>query len=129
MTIAIDFDGTCVTHDFPQIGRQIGAIPVLKELVENGHELILYTMRSGDHLAEAVRWFQHNEIELYGVQWNPRQLKQPRWTDSNKCYAHLYIDDAALGIPLREGHHSRPYVDWSEVRKLLVEKKILDYED
>jgi hypothetical protein len=40
MEINIDFDGTCVTHDFPNIGTDIG-IPVLKKLVANGHKLIL----------------------------------------------------------------------------------------
>lgn len=44
--IGIDFDGTVVTHDFPKIGKDIGAVPVLKKLVENGHKLILFTMRS-----------------------------------------------------------------------------------
>lgn len=126
MIIAIDFDGTCVTHDYPQIGRQVGATEVLKELIEEGHQLILYTMRSGDGLAEAVRWFAHNNIELYAVQRNPNQH---HWTESPKCYAQLYIDDAALGIPLRHGHHPRPYVDWQEVRRLLIEQKILSDED
>ena len=46
MIIAVDFDGTCVTHEFPEVGRDIGAVPVLKELVEKGHKIILYTMRS-----------------------------------------------------------------------------------
>ena len=46
MYIAIDFDGTCVTHEYPNIGKDIGAIPVLKQLVKDGHKLILYTMRS-----------------------------------------------------------------------------------
>ena len=48
MEICIDFDGTCVTHDFPKVGKDIGAIPVLKKLIENGHNLILFTMRSDD---------------------------------------------------------------------------------
>ena len=46
MEICIDFDGTCVTHDYPRVGRDIGAVPVLKELVKNRHLLILFTMRS-----------------------------------------------------------------------------------
>jgi hypothetical protein len=41
MEINIDFDGTCVTHDFPNIGTDIGSIPVLKKKVANGHKLIL----------------------------------------------------------------------------------------
>ena len=46
MIIVVDFDGTCVTHEFPEVGRDIGAVSVLKELVEKGHKIILYTMRS-----------------------------------------------------------------------------------
>ena len=46
MTINIDFDGTCVTHEFPNVGKSIGADKVLKRLVDNGHHLILFTMRS-----------------------------------------------------------------------------------
>jgi hydroxymethylpyrimidine pyrophosphatase-like HAD family hydrolase len=49
MIIAIDFDGTCVTHEYPKVGREIGASKVLKELVDSGHQLILFTMRSDGH--------------------------------------------------------------------------------
>jgi len=37
MKIAVDFDGTCVSHAYPEVGIDIGAIPVLKRLVSNGH--------------------------------------------------------------------------------------------
>ena len=93
MYIAIDFDGTCVTHDYPRIGKEIGATEVLKRLVEAGHKLILNTMRSDKELQDAVNWFKKNGIELYGVNENPTQK---RWTNSPKVYAHMYIDDAAL---------------------------------
>ena len=49
LIINVDFDGTCVTHDFPQIGKEIGAAEVLKKLTYNGHNLILFTMRSKDN--------------------------------------------------------------------------------
>jgi hydroxymethylpyrimidine pyrophosphatase-like HAD family hydrolase len=114
MIIAVDFDGTCVTHDFPNEGQSVGGEETLKELVKNGHKLILYTMRSGATLETAIQWFLKNGISLYGIQYNPEQA---RWTSSNKCYAQLYIDDAALGCPLRFDEKSeRPYVDWSLVR-------------
>ena len=45
MVIAIDFDGTCVTNEYPNVGNDIGAVPVLKRIVEKGHRIILYTMR------------------------------------------------------------------------------------
>lgn len=118
MDIAIDFDGTVVTHDYPNIGKDIGAIPFLKKIVSEGHRLILFTMRSGKELTDAVDWFKENEIELYGVQYNPDQVK---WTASNKCYAQVYIDDAAIGCPLINNDllSERPYVDWYKVHELL----------
>ena len=121
LEIAVDFDGTCVSYAYPHVGNEIGAIPVLGDLVEKGHKLILFTMRSGQQLKDAVDWFKQNDLPLYGIQYNPTQSK---WTDSNKCYAHLYIDDAALGCPLIQTD-SRPYVDWNKIRELLTERGIL----
>ncbi len=120
--IAIDFDGTCVTHEYPNIGKDTGAVPVLKKLVENKHQLLLWTMRSGDTLRDAVRWFEYYEINLYGVNTNPTQKS---WTESPKAYAQLYIDDAALGCPLITKTYDnsvileRGYVDWIKVEELL----------
>jgi hypothetical protein len=119
--IAIDFDGTCVSHEYPKIGEDIGAVPVLKQLVQKGHHLILYTMRSGKQLDEAVAWFSQNGIKLWAKQYNPTQRN---WTSSNKCYAQLYIDDAALGCPLKYDK-VRPYVDWVEVNKILKGSGVL----
>jgi hypothetical protein len=140
MNICIDFDGTCVSHKFPLIGKDIGSVPVLKELVINGHNLILFTMRSdienpasddhmihntgGNYLTEAICWFKENGIPLWGIQTNPEQSS---WTTSPKAYGHMYIDDAALGVPLIVEPFSgeRPYVDWVEVRNILINKGLI----
>jgi len=122
MTIAVDFDGTCVTHEYPRVGRDIGAVPVLKALVASGHKLILFTMRSDSTLNDAVNWFYDNGISLYGIQTNPTQSS---WTRSPKALADLYIDDAALGCPLIEFGAERPYVDWKGVEALLTSKGVL----
>lgn len=118
MIIAIDFDGTCVKHAYPLIGDDIGAVPVLQGLITAGHKLILNTMRSdtsenGD-LSLALKWFEKNNIPLYGVNKNPTQ---DSWTKSPKVYAQLYIDDAALGAPLIKEPNERPYIDWHEIEK------------
>ena len=34
IVIGVDFDGTCVTHDFPYVGKDIGSVPVLKRMCE-----------------------------------------------------------------------------------------------
>lgn len=117
MIFAIDFDGTCVTHEYPEIGRQIGASRVLNRIVKEGGKLILWTMRSGKELQDAVDWFKINNIPLYGIQRNPTQ---DSWTNSPKCYAKIYIDDAALGCPLKQGlKGERPFVDWDKVETML----------
>lgn len=125
MIIAIDFDGTCVTHEYPKVGQDIGAIPILKELVKQKHQLILLTMRSGKELEDAIQWFKDNDIPLYSVNENPTQND---WTKSPKVLAHLYIDDAGLGVPLEfnPSISSREYVDWKVVELLLREQKILE---
>lgn len=124
LTIAVDFDGTCVTHDYPKVGKDIGAIPVLRDLVSSGNDLILYTMRSGKQLQDALSWFYDNNIPLYAAQRNPTQ---DTWTSSPKCYAQIYIDDAALGVPLKfDGNLShRPFIDWELVKKILIERNVL----
>lgn len=118
MILAIDFDGTCVKHKFPEIGEEIGATPILKQIVENGHSLILFTMRADNKdkrpvLTEAVNWFKERGIPLFGINENPQQKS---WTESPKPYAHYYVDDTALGCPVkRDRVDERPYVDWNRL--------------
>lgn len=118
MDILVDFDGTCVTHDYPRIGQPIGSEPVLKELIANGHRIILFTMRSGKELGEAFDWFKANVGELYGINTNP---EQSQWTSSPKAYGQLIIDDIALGVPLKfdDKLSNRFFVDWVKVDMIL----------
>ena len=114
---AVDFDGTCVSHEYPRVGFDIGAAPVLKRIVAEGGLIILWTMRSGKELQDAVSWFAAKEIPLFGINSNP---SQGAWTTSPKCYANIYIDDAALGCPLLDGAPGdRKFVDWNAVSKML----------
>lgn len=140
ITINCDFDGTVVTHEFPRVGKDIGAARVLKRLVQNGHQLILFTMRNDSddilnehfeivtkgvtYLTDAVNWFKENDIPLYGIQTNPTQHL---WTSSPKSYAQIMIDDSALGCPLKfdEKLSNRPFVDWLRVEEMLLEIKLI----
>jgi hypothetical protein len=127
MIIAVDFDGTCVKHRYPMVGEDVdGAVSVLKELVRKGHKIILYAMRGGDTLDDAISWFMDNDIELWGINRNPEQY---RWSSSPKVFANLYIDDAALGIPLIEPEDDRDYVDWNRVRDILSLGKLSPQDD
>jgi hypothetical protein len=120
--IAIDFDGTIVEHIYPLIGQPVpGALEVMKELQAKGHRLMLWTMRSGEPLAHAVKYCEDNGIKFWGVNENPEQQTPPMWSTSNKQYAQIYIDDAALGCPLQVGvQGTRPMVCWKSVRAYCV---------
>lgn len=121
--IAIDFDGTIVTHEYPEIGDDLGAVPVLKELEAKGYKLILLTMRSGHLLEEALEWLAEKGIKPYAVNENPSQSS---WTKSPKVHADLYIDDCSLGCPLQfiDGVQ-RPAADWTKIREQLVKEGFL----
>ena len=123
MKIAIDFDGTCVEHEYPKIGKTVpNVLKVLQKLVKSGHSLILYTMRSGKELEAAKQWFEENDIPLWAVNENPTQMM---WTTSPKVYADLYIDDAALGVPLTSNENPRSYVNWKAVEGWLLQKGVI----
>ncbi len=135
MNIAIDFDGTCTTHNFPFLGKDIGAIPILKSLVKNGHNLVLFTLRGTTFhdgkkmyrpLDDAIKWFENNQIPLYGIFSTPDQTE---WTDSPKPDCRLFIDDAALGCPLIFDPFisDRPFVDWKTVKKLLIYNGLIKF--
>lgn len=116
--IAIDFDGTCVEHEYPSVGMDVeGAAETLRALNNKGHRLILFTMRSGEKLEKAIKWFKDRDIELWAVNENP---EQKQWTESPKVFADVYIDDAALGCPIMfiDGVR-RPVINWRKVREWL----------
>lgn len=123
LPICIDFDGSCVFHHFPSVGKEAPhCVETLKKWVDGGVGLILDTMRSGKELDDAVQWFKDNDIELYGVGKEPSQHK---WTSSNKCYGILSIDDRNVGCPLIFEKGERPCVDWKTIDEKYTEA-ILD---
>jgi len=119
MYICVDFDGTMVDHQFPNVGWAVpGAVDWVKTFQRSGGNIILWTMRSGNTLAEAVEYMEDNGIDLFGVNENPSQAG---WSQSPKAYGHMYIDDAAVGCPLIkiEGFR-RPCVDWNDVGQMVM---------
>lgn len=94
--IGIDFDGTCVTDLYPYVGDNIGAASVLRKLADK-NLLILYTVRDGKYLQDAVDWFRYNHIDLYSVNYNPEPV-----SSSPKVYCDYYIDDRNIATSWKE---------------------------
>jgi len=105
--VAIDFDGTVVEENFPEIGNLMeGAKETIKDLHDAGYVLLLWTCRMDgcyyEHgekfcrrwLSEARTFLQEKHIFKYFRNINNNaNIKNT----TRKIYAHMYIDDLILG--------------------------------
>lgn len=126
MRIAVDFDGTIVLHEFPRIGSPVPfAFHWLRRWKEAGATLILWTVRNGTTLNEAVRFLLDKQGFVFdAVNEFPGDAA---WSGSPKVYANLYVDDAAFGCPLVQAV-PRSFVDWRivgpEVMKMILKDRL-----
>jgi hypothetical protein len=98
MVIAVDFDGTIVEHEYPKIGKPIPfAIDVLKKLQnEEHHTLILWTMREGELLQEAIDYCESQGLIFHAYNKNyPEEEIDEGYI--RKIGADLFIDDKNIG--------------------------------
>lgn len=96
MIIAVDFDGTIVEHRYPQIGKPIPfAIDILIRLREERHTLILWTVREGALLQEAIDYCASKGVVFYAH--NANFPEEEAVSASRKLTADLFIDDRNLG--------------------------------
>jgi hydroxymethylpyrimidine pyrophosphatase-like HAD family hydrolase len=115
MTIAVDFDGTIVTHEYPNIGKEIPfAIQTLKMLQKDGHKLILWSVREGKLLNEAVQWCCKRGLEFYAINRDyPEEEKSNNNNYSRKLKVDIWIDDRNIGgLP-----------DWGVIYRIIKENK------
>jgi hypothetical protein len=105
MIIAVDFDGTIVEHRFPSIGPLLPeAKEVINALYDQGHEIVIWTCRTGSYKENAKIFLVGNGIKYHAINENAPSVKATsKRTDflpRPKIYADLYIDDRNLfGFP------------------------------
>ena len=99
MTIAVDFDGTIVTHKYPEIGEEIPfAVETLKMLIHDRHKLILWSCREGKLLDDAIQWCRERGVEFYAANRDyPEETTENNENFSRKLKVDLFIDDRNLG--------------------------------
>jgi len=117
MIIAVDFDGTIVEHAYPKIGKPIPfAIEVLKKLQQEGrHTLLLWTVREGSLLDEAVEYCAKNGVTFYAANKN---YPEEEGGSPRKLLADVFIDDKNMGgLP-----------DWGLIYKTILSGSI-DFRD
>ena len=115
MTIAVDFDGTIVEHEYPKIGKEIPfAIDTLKMLIKDRHKLILWSVREGELLEEAIEWCKNRGVEFYATNKDyPEETREGNPVYSRKLKADIFIDDRNIGgLP-----------DWGTIYRMISHKK------
>ena len=138
MIIAVDFDGTIVTHEYPKIGKPIPfAIDTLIRLQEEHHRIVLWTAREGQLLEDAVEYCKKKGLEFYAVNSNyPEEMSLTNVLRPRKLTVDLFIDDRNPGgIPdwgviyqmIHNGHPFEPpqtatAYDAKPKRKSLIER-------
>lgn len=118
MTIAVDFDGTIVTHKYPEIGEEIPfATETLKTLIREGHKIILWSVREGKMLDEAIEWCRRRGVEFYAVNKDyPEEDVSKNMYFSRKLKADYFIDDRNIGgLP-----------DWGTIYRIINERKTFE---
>ena len=107
--VAIDFDGTIVEHEYPEIGEEkLFAFETLREMQKRGFRLILWTYRTGKELEEALEFCLERGVEFYAVNKSyPEEVFDE--TVSRKIDVDLFIDDKNIG----------GFPGWSQIWQML----------
>lgn len=100
---AIDFDNTLAVTRFPEIiGPNKKIVEFTKIVQAQGHKIILWTSRAGEHLEAAINWCESQGIVFDAVN-EPLLEQMKRWgNDTRKVYADFYIDDKAMTLDQAE---------------------------
>lgn len=101
MIIAMDFDGILCENEFPEIGApKYDVISLVQQLIDKGHEVILWTTRNGEELVAAVDWCGKYGLHFTNVNGpapsNREEYRDRYPTESRKIYADVYVDDHNL---------------------------------
>lgn len=115
MTIAVDFDGTIVEDRYPEIGREVPfATQTLRMLAEqHHHRIILWTVREGESLQEALDWCTQRGVEFFAVNKDYPEESDDKQNYSRKIKADIFIDDRNIcGVP-----------DWGVIYRMITERK------
>ena len=126
MTIAVDFDGTLVEHRYPEIGREFPfAFSTLRKFRQDGNKLILWTVREGRLLDEAIAYCRERGVEFDAVNGCYPDSSLVAELDSRKLKASVFIDDRNLGgLPCIEGRPGVP--DWSAIYRIVSTGETLE---
>ena len=90
---AIDFDGTICESNYPGVGVPKWPIINFIKQIQKDNYIILYTMREGELLQNAIDYCSDFGIRLDAINDNIEFQKQLYGNNPRKIYADYYLDD------------------------------------
>ena len=116
MIIAIDFDGTIVADQYPEIGQlKPNAKEVISKLKQEGHYIIIWTCRTSHRMHQVHDFLLEQQIPFDRINKSNPDNVAKYGLDTRKVYADVYIDDKSITeLP-----------EWDEIYILIQKRKQL----
>ncbi len=110
MIIAVDFDGTLHTGEWPSIGEPMPwAVDTMRRLKADGHYLIIWSCREGREQTAMINWLLAHGFPFDRINDHHPDSIAKYGGDARKVFSDLYIDDKQLGgLP-----------DWAEIYRTI----------
>ena len=102
--LAVDFDGTLVSNEFPNIGKPDWVtVNMVKEQQKKGWKLILWSCRTGEALQQAADFCRNTlGLDFDAVNDNIPEVQQYFGESTRKVFANLYLDDRNAAFIIRK---------------------------
>ena len=98
--IAVDFDGTCCDHEFPNIGKiKSGCKEALELFHQLGYKIIIWSCRTCSYMQDVFSPPEDLECAAAIDRNKVKEMKQ--WLDAN-CIHYDEIDDGTKGKPVAD---------------------------
>lgn len=125
MIIAVDFDGILCKNAFPEIGEpNYEIVSLVRQLIDKGHKVILWTSRVDDKLVDAVKWCHSYGLHFCGVNENEPDNLAEFGTDPRKIFADVYIDDHNIDFIINKNANYNAIWDVTQMIKRILKMEV-----
>lgn len=118
MRVALDFDKTLAVGTWPHVDYVVpGAAAAMRYLHRNGHHITVWSCRNNQNFGATDRATQLQRMKDF-LDRNQLPYDAIDYGDQGKLLADLYVDDKALGVPLR-AFRGEMVVDWPNALQMV----------
>jgi len=126
LVLAIDFDGTIVSHNYPEMGELFThAKECINELYDSGkYYIIIWSCRTNQNEADMIKFLNENGIRYHSINENcPEFIAKCELVKCGlprKLYYDILVDDRSLW-----GYCINFEFEWPMIKRLIETEYIL----